>query len=279
LPAENHTVKPSFIIHTAEGIAGKHLFIFPAKQGIAFIALQNDEHIFTDVLVYHTENGLLENDLQRILTDSFFLRESFSNVDIVWSVAESIIVPQAFFSRDKYSAMLDLVYGSAGNWHVKSELLLSQNMYNTYRVEATTENIILQKFPAAIQSHQATAMVNFNPAEKELLYCNFYPGSLTVLLRKNNQLQLVQNFNYATPEDAAYHLLNVCQRFEVNAIETVITASGTIDENSNLYRELYKYFSAINFCKLPEGFLYADDINELPQQYFCHFITAATCVL
>ncbi len=279
LPAENQTVKPSFIIHTAEGVAVKHLFIFPAKQGIAFIALQKDENIFTDVLIYHAANGLLENDLQQILNDSFFLQESFSKVDVVWNTVENIMVPQAFFNQEKCAGMLDLIYGSAGAWQVKWEQVLSQNIYTAYRVAATIENTVTQKFPAAVQSHQASAMASFLPAEKELVYCNFYPGSLTVMLRKNNQLQVIQNFDYTTPEDAAYHLLNVCQQFDVTAAETTITASGTIDENSSLYRELYKYFLGISFYDLPDNFLYADEIKEHPQQYFSHFFAAASCVL
>ncbi len=278
MPPENHTVKPSFIIHTQEGVAGKHLFVFAANKGITFIALQKEENIITDVLVYPAPTGLLEKDLQQMLTDTFFLQQSFSKVDIVWGVKESIIVPHTFFNKEKCSDMLNLVYGSAGKWQVLSELMITQNAYNIYKVDEAILKIVLQKFPTALQSHQSTAMVNFMPAEKDLLYCSFYSGWLTVLLRKDSQLQVIQNFEYAEPEDAAYHLLNVCKQFHLNATETVIYASGMIEENSNLHREVYKYFAAINFFSLPEHFLYAEEISNLPQQYFSHFISVASCV-
>jgi hypothetical protein len=91
-------------------------------------------------------------------------------------------------------------------------------------------------------------------------------------------LQVIQNFQYKVPEDAAYHLLNVCERFEVKANDTVLHLNGMIDPDSNLYNELYKYFLQTAFGTLPEIFTYNEEIKKYPEHYFSHLFELAACV-
>jgi hypothetical protein len=99
------------------------------------------------------------------------------------------------------------------------------------------------------------------------------------VLRKNGQLQVIQNFEFNTPEDAIYHLLNICQSFETDATQTILTVSGMVDADSNLYNELHKYFLQINFADLPDNFKYTEEIKNYPVHYFSHLFATAICVL
>jgi hypothetical protein len=283
LPAENHTVNQSFNIKTPDTDATRHLFVFVAKQGLAFVVLNTSLQQFSGVSIYHFSSTwsapATENAIRQVLAEEIYVQQVFSKTDIIWCTQQSIITPQSFFNRDTCGDMLQLVYGDAGNWYIKSELLLGQNAYNVYRIDKLTENIFTSKFTVAAQSHQSSLLVNVEAAKKDLLYCHFYPGAVTVMLRSNNRLQLVQDFEFTTPEDAVYYLLNVCQRFDIAATETVITATGMIDETSNLYREVYKYFHGINFYELPGGFTYCDAIKTYPAHYFSHLFATAACVL
>jgi hypothetical protein len=283
LPAENHTVNPSFNIKSTTAVTDAHLFVFAGRQGIAFAALDRQRNMFTGISVYHFQNDSTDAErhtsLQQILENEPAANQFFSKTDIVWCTEQSIITPQAFFDRDNAAAMLELVFGDAGEYTVKNELLLKQQAYNVYRLDKATEKIIMARFNGAIQSHQSSLLVNFESARKDLLYCNFYPGSFTVMLRKDRQLQAIQTFYYSTPEDAAYYLLNICRRFGVDAAEMTITASGMIDESSSLYRELYKYFLQIDFFESPDSFAYSEEIKTYPAHYFSHLFATAACVL
>jgi preprotein translocase subunit SecA len=92
-------------------------------------------------------------------------------------------------------------------------------------------------------------------------------------------LQVIKNFEFSTPDDAVYHLLNICQSFEVDATKTGLIISGMVDANSNLYNELYKYFLKIDFTTLPENFNYTEEIKNSPAHYFSHLFATAACVL
>lgn len=284
MPAENQTVNPTFSITSVNAAAlPTHLFINAGRQGISFVELEKESNTFISVIVYHFTKQLsceeIAATVNNIFATDFFLQKSFNRADITWSFNESILVPSEFFEKNTAAEMLNMVYGDAGDESIKNQLVLKYNLYNSYRVAAVIENTIINKFPHIHQSHQAALLIDFDAADKDLLYCNFYTDSLTVLLRKNGQLQLIQNFEFTTPEDAVYHLLNVCQSFEVDATQVTLTASGMIDVTSNLYNELYKYFAAVSFTALPGNFNYAEDINNYPAHYFSHLFATAACVL
>ena len=251
MPAENHTVNATFNIITANSSAAPtHLFINAGTQGISFTEWDNETNTFISVLVYHFSKQLTKNEvageIETILNNEEFLQKTFAKVSVIWCFSESILVPNEYFDKATRNQMLALVYGEDKKGVVKDELVLKHQLHNVFSIPATIEKSITKKFPYCLQTHQSSLLMDINANEKDILYCQFYTDSFTVLLRKQGQLQVIQNFEFGTPEDALYHLLNVCERFEVEAAATVLTTSGMIEANSNLYNELHKYFAAIH---------------------------------
>ena len=89
---------------------------------------------------------------------------------------------------------------------------------------------------------------------------------------------MIRNFNYQTPDDAAWCLLNICSRFEVDPNDTVLHLSGMIDTGSALYAEVHKYFLHIELEGLTEKAEYADQIIKQPAHYFSHLFASVLCV-
>lgn len=283
MPAEIQTVHPSFNIKSSVAASDAHLLVFASKQGMAFAVLDRQRNMFTGLSIYHfgkepAGTSFLKN-AEAVLRDEEAVHQYFFKTDIIWCTEQSIITPQSFFNRDTNAAMLDLVFGDSGEFTVMHELILKQHTYNVYRLDKPVEKLFTDQFPRAVQSHQSSLLLQIEDSKKDLLYCNFYPGSVTIMLRKEHQLQAIQTFEYDTPEDAAYYLLNMCRQFDVNAAETSVTASGMIDESSSLYKELHKYFLHIGFFELPDMFTYTDEIKNYPAHYFSHLFATAACVL
>ena len=284
MPAENHTVNPSFNITTENTPLNKpNLFISAGKQGISFIQLDTDSNTFISVLVYHFAKNLtataIAEQVNEIVSSENLSQQHFKKIFVTWCFDENVLVPQDFFDAGNCNEMLELVYGDLMPGAVQTELVTTHNLHTVYKIPAAVKNIFNNHFPFCIQNHQSSLLINFEKNNKDLLYCNFYPEHLTVMLRKNGQLQVIQQFEYASPEDAVYHLLNVCQSFETDAAKTILTVSGMIDTDSNLYSELYKYFQSVNCTDLPADFNYAEEIKGYPKHYFSHLFATASCVL
>ena len=85
---------------------------------------------------------------------------------------------------------------------------------------------------------------------------------------------IVQYFNYTTPADVCYHLLNVAERFEVAPSSIRLTLSGMIDVDSTLYKEVYKYFLHVNFATTHD-FEVAEGFEGLPSHFYHHLTALA----
>ena len=284
MPAENHTVNPSFNITTENTPLNKpNLFISAGKQGISFIQLDTDSNTFISVLVYHFAKNLtataIAEQVNEIVSSENLSQQHFKKIFVTWCFDENVFVPQEYFDAGNSKEMLLLVHGDLMQGAVQNELVATHNLHTVYKIPAAVKNIFNIAFPFCIQNHQSSLLINFEKNNKDLLYCNFYPEHLTVLLRKNGQLQIIQQFEYASPEDAVYHLLNVCQSFETDAAKTILTVSGMIDTDSSLYSELYKYFQSVNCADLSASFNYAEEIKGYPKHYFSHLFATASCVL
>jgi Protein of unknown function (DUF3822) len=284
LPDENQKVNPSFNISSESALTEKPVLLLQAgKQGVALLQLDSNTNTFIGVQVYHFAKGLAENniaeEISSILNAEELAQQHFKKIYITWCFDESVLVPDEYFDSNSAAAMLNLVYGDAAHATMQNEIVLTQNMRAVYRVPVAVRDVFNKWMPFAIQGHQNSMLVNFDGNSKDLLYASFYTNAITVLLRKNGQLQVIQNFEFSTPEDAAYYLLQVCQAFDADATQTILTVSGMIDADSNLYNELYKYFVNIRFAQLPQKFNYTAGISNYPEHYFSHLFFMASCVL
>ncbi len=284
MPAENQTVNPSFNITSANTPSEKpHLFVQVGRQGVSFIQLDIDTNTSITVLVYHFTKKIAESniaqELNLIISSKNLLQHNFKKIFVFWCFDENILVPNEYFDAGNSIEMMELVYGDGGDAVLQNEKVLSNNVQSVYKIPIDIKNVFNTCFPFCIQNHQNSIVLNLDKNNKNLFYCNFYSSHLTVLLRKNGQLQILQNFEFNTPEDAVYLLLNVCQNFKTDATQTSLTVSGMIDADSNLYIELYKYFLNIDFAALPECFNYSDEIKNYPAHYFSHLFATASCVL
>lgn len=251
-------------------------------MGISFVVL-NTGNSFQAVVTYSFSSQLNElqmtEKVKEILQLDDLLQKPFAKTHIIWSYPESILVPPNLVNGNSNNEMLDLVYGDAQKGVIKSDFLYKHNLHNIYRIPETVRECVEAKFPYATQTHQYSLLVNreMNSGEDEL-FVVFYTNSLILMLCKEGRLQVVQNFAFSSPEDTAYHLLNVCKSFDVQPNKVILHISGMIDEKSNLYAAIYKYFLHIEFDRLPGDYTYAEEIKDHPPHFFSHFFSLASCV-
>jgi hypothetical protein len=283
LPAENQTVNSTFTITSATtDNLPVQLFINVSNQGISFIQFNKESNTFIAVMVYqfatHLSPTEIVGQINKIISQDIFLQKNFASITVIYSFAECVLVPTAFFNTNSNQA-LATVYGDAVDGNIKTELVEKHHLYCMYRVPSAIERCLAAAFTITHTTHHYGLLVKQQDFENPSFYVNFTSDTFTVLLINDDKLQVIQTFDFTTPEDAIYHLLNVCACFETEATTTSLMVSGMIDVSSKLYTELHKYFEAINFSTLPNGVNYIDEIKDYPEHYFSHLFSTAICVL
>jgi Protein of unknown function (DUF3822) len=282
LPPQTKIVEPSFNIrsentHTAQ----QHLLVEAGPQGLSLVCADADTKIVTSCVVYHFTPGMhtaaIAEQLSELFATEPLLRHSYKKTDFVYAFNQAILTPHEVYNAVSNTEMLDGVYGDAADAVLKTDFVYKQNIHCVYRVPVAVNTVVTRAFPAAGITHQYSLLADAFGGGSSL-YAVFYTNSLTVLLRKEGRLQVVQQLAYDTPETAAWHLLNTCRCFDVQANNTALVLYGMIDSKSALFAELYKYFQQVSFAALPDGLQYSSEITALPPHFFSHLFAMKLCV-
>ena len=257
------------------------LLIELSTQGISYVAI-NENNTCIALSVYHFETVVsydqLANHLKTIVASQPILQQPFKKINFVYAFTESVLVPDEFMNVQVNKEMMELVYGDISDIITRTDFISKENLHNVYRVPKQIDSVIAHLFTHAHHCHLYSLLPNAIKATGNQLYCIFNAKNITVQLIKDGKLQVIQNFVYKVPEDAAYHLLNVCERFDVAVNATEVYLNGMINADSNLYKELYKYFLHLSFVALPDNFTYNEEIKKHPPHYFSNLFQLAACV-
>ncbi len=258
------------------------LFIIIGLHGISYTVL-SDDNTFSGVGFFTYDTGTsikkVATAADKIIASQALLTKQFSNTTIIYTFTNSVLVPYELFNNDINKEMLELLYGNTQEEIIKTEFVQSQNLYNIYRVPADVVSLLAGRFPSATYTHLHSILPDvLKEKEGDHIYGLFGANHITVMLKKKGELQLIQKFEYKTPEDVAYHLLKVCNSFDASVDETTLYVNGLLDKVSTLYAEIYKFFRQIQFATLPEGYTYTDEIKKHPSHFFSHLFALASCV-
>jgi Protein of unknown function (DUF3822) len=276
-------VEPSFHIQTGNaGSAQQHLLAEAGPQGLSLVCTDADTNTVTACAVYHFAPGIsaaaIATQLQQLFDTAPLLAQPYKKTDFVYAFNQAILTPHEVYNAVNNTEMLDGVFGDAAETVLKTDFVYRQNLHNVYRVPAAVNAVVNTAFMAANSTHQYSLLADAYSGEGNRLHAIFYTHSLTVLLRREGKLQVIQHFDYDTPETAAWHLLNTCRNFDVAANDAELVLHGMIDNKSALYAELYKYFQNISFAGLPDGLKYSIEVAAMPHHFFSHLFAMMLCV-
>lgn len=273
LLAKTKLVKSTFYINNFNSSAEARLIIEIGNSEFTFVILQ--DKTFTALATYQIATV---NELNDLLASENLLHHNFSKVDVVYNNKESVLVPTVLYNSNATNSYIELIYGDTFKGQLKTDFIYKHAIQNIYKIEYTIQKAMFTKFPSATISHQYSLLPDSTGLSGTKLFIVFYQNKFSVLCCKQNQLQVIQQFEYANAHDVSYYLLAIAEQYMLDINEVEIQLCGMINENSALYNELHKYFKHLSFQPLPDVFDYVDDIQALPSHYFAHTFLFAACV-
>lgn len=275
-------MNPAFNIQGSEGNPlSTELLLLIGFQQVDFVTISNEKQVNRLVSFNMPADSMAENIkgyLEEIISNQPVLQNGYKKINVIYNFPASVIVPHEFFNESAGKEMLELVFGFVDGNLIKTDFIYQHNLHNFYTVPVLLHTYLAEVFPAATFTHLYSVLPETIGFDNNHLYCIFGSNDVTLMLLKNKQLQIMQQFIYKTPEDVVYHLLNVCSNFSADTDDTIVHLNGMLDENSNLYKELYKYFSILQFETLSEKFTYPAELKNYPEHYFSHLFGIASCV-
>jgi len=250
------------------------------NEGFSFCIKEPELNNFIGLGIYHFDNSKPAEGfpiaLQVLFHQKEFLLKNFKRVCIVYSFPQSVLIPFSIYKRENNKTMMNLMFGDVdSNETILTDVIPVHSMYNCYRLSQSTIEVMQNHFKNSSTQHQYSLILN-NPVEgQDKMIVIFYARKVVVDLQMNGKHQLINSYNYQYSEDISYVLLNIKQQFKIKNIHLVL--SGLIEENSALYKEIYKYFDTIEFSGYRKDIAYSEEIKEFPSHYFSYLFEMDSC--
>ncbi len=265
-----------------EDISDANLLIELSNDEVSFLVFSKTPFALHGFYVYELEKNIAATDyakkLKQIVNEEAIFQQPFASVQVCYNFTAASLVPKEFFIEAEKENILDLMFGKDASTYCFYENVLDNDMKIVYRVSSKVYECVNELFPKNKFSHASSMQLQAKKSNESVLECMVYHNSIKIILFKNGHLQIVQFYDYETPIDVSYHLLNVCERFAVLPSKVKLLFSGMIDVKSNLYDDIHKYFLEINFAALPADTIVSDGMRAHPTHFYHNLTALALCV-
>jgi hypothetical protein len=217
---------------------------------LAFVVEDDKKVIGFEYYAIAVENDNWNNVFAGAKNFSKLFSKNFGAVQIVYNTPEALIIPAQKFSNNSTDSYLQTVFGEQKNLKTFVEKVNIQHQPSLIaNINDNIQLAVQSNFGNHYNSHVYTAILQQILGKEtmvlEMLKVQFYNGFMVVLVVNNNALSLVQSFNYTTPEDVVYYLLNIVEQFSLSLNNTPVEVSGIIETSSKTFELLEHLFTRL----------------------------------
>ncbi len=206
---------------------------------------------------------------------SQLLSRAYHDTHCYYNFEEAVIIPGQRFTATAAEDYLSLIYGESDRHEVKFDPIGSdEQMVNAYRIRKSINELMGRHFllykPHHAYSRLLEDVLTRTETADHFIKVQFYSNHIIAAVMKQNQLQIIQSFNFETKDDVLYHLSNINRQFELNALHSHLEISGMFESGSSLHKQLQSLFGLITFESIePDGVF--KTATGYPAHYFTPF--------
>ena len=258
-----------------------HLLAEAGKEEISFLIFSKSPFALHGFYAFSFARNIgpaeYADTIRHIIHKEHVLQQQFASCHIFYDGDETVLVPGQYFSEADKEKIAELMFGENSATVCFHENVKENGIKNVYRVPQKIHEAMTGAFPKSHFSHSSSSQL-VKDGEEDTLRCVVFHNNIKIILFKAGKLQVVSYAEYVSPSDVCYHLLNTCEQFGVQPETVLLVLSGMVDERSNLYIEIYRYFLHVSFWGLPEGINIEHKLDEQPHHFYSHLVSLAQCV-
>jgi hypothetical protein len=208
---------------------------------------------------------------------------SFSDVVLVHNRLEMALVPSSIYKPELSSTILETIHGDLIPLEIIVDDVHQWELHNIYGWKPELLTLISSKFPQVRNIQFSTSALRslfktLSFEKEQWMKVYFYKNAFHLLVLKDNQLELSQTFNFETPQDIIYHLLNVVDRLKLDLASISVEVSGLLDTQSETWSEFNKFFVTVSLEACPSIDNSSNSEDHLPSHYYTPFLITPRCV-
>lgn len=226
------------------------------------------------------------SSVAELLKDVFFedpiLNAVYKSVKVGFSTPHQTLVPLKFYSENEKPLYLkNLTYEDSLNT-IGADRIDTLDIVNVYAAEKNLIGLIQAIFPKVKYYHNITSLllgfdktIQNSPTPK--VFVNIRDNTVQLFFFTQQKPVLVNVFPFKTSQDIIYYILLVYEQFKLNTDETPLVLSGTVTQDSDIYKYIYRYIRHLNFVSIPPLLQLGQQFTGIPPHFYFDLFSLKYC--
>lgn len=257
-------VAASSALRMAVGGNGVSLLV---KKDTQILALKSWQLSGTD-LSFQT----VEPELRAIFGSERLIDLPFADKICALTCATSTLVPRRLFDSENLAQYFKLLLRPDQNRVYGFEFLEAFDCYLVWATDTGLAQLCGQYFLKSSIRHIAAPLLRtfheWAPQEGYGVFANLRGQKVQIGVFERRNLVFFNAFDFTKPSDLLYYILLAYKQFELNPLEIPLTLSGTLIEDSDIFRLLLRYVRPMRFPPFPAELTLPEEAKSLPPHYW-----------
>ncbi|MDO9154812.1 MAG: DUF3822 family protein [Paludibacter sp.] len=188
-------------------------------------------------------NQLSETEIIDLLSKEPELQLNYKSVRLICETISYTVIPSVFFKNEEIADMLKFQHPELPkNEIVLYNFLDAWDAVNIFSLPKSLSVVLQQLLPEiTIEHHLTTFLTDYIAMQNEkCLHIWIRSSEMDIVGIQNNHLQLINTYNYSTPEDFIYYTMNAIQQLGFNAEDCKVLLYNS-EKAIELHQLLSKY--------------------------------------
>lgn len=222
-------------------------------------------------------NSIPEHELRRILGAEKVLDIAIGSKVCALSVPTVTLVPKRLFSSNELEKYFRLLVNPGVKYTYEYTHIPGIDAYLVWATEHYLHQLLSPYFKPNQFTHLAASLIqnlsDQSPTDHFAVYGNIRNQRLQLLVYDRQQLVFYNSFAFEKPADLLYYILLIYKQFDLKPTNLPLQLSGTLLEDSEIYKLLFRYFKSIQFLKPAKGFILSENAKSLPEHFWFDITT------
>ncbi|WP_299229386.1 DUF3822 family protein [uncultured Psychroserpens sp.] len=257
----------------------KDLSIQISLSGLSFCILNRSTN--TVELLHHIEFDVkvtpfeVLNQLRTIIETNTDYQQQFDSVLSIYKNELSTLVPESLFDEAFLADYLKFNAKILKTDYISYDTIVANQCKNVYVPLVNINNYLFENYGSFVYKHASTILIETVlqyavKHEATQVYINVNASDYEMLVANSSKLIFYNTFDYNTKEDFIYYILFTLEQLKLNPETVKIHFSGSISEESDLFKIVYKYVRFVDILVVNYDYLFAP--NQNPKALHNNFI-------
>ena len=246
------------------GVNGVSLMVKKGEQILALKAWQ-----FSGM-----EKGfeVAESELRQVFGGERLLEWTYASKKCALGSAATTLVPRRLFDPLHLEHYFRLLLQENAHREYGYTKLEAFDCYLVWAVESGLNTLCRMYFSTEEITHIGASLLprchELSPQGGYAVFAHLRGQKVQISVFERKNLVLFNAYDFSKPSDLLYYVLLVYQQFDLNPLEIPLTLSGTLMEDSEIFRLLLRYIRPMRFPPNLESMVLPETAQNLPPHYW-----------